>query len=366
MDSTELPDLGIALDNYDYPDRDEPMYVISNTDPLSMKKAFPVALGAYNFINREQLMAYVSDWMTGRREEAKKIASAKKYPSKNFKTPTNVNWTAWAPALSYAIAKRAADDESFREQLLETGEAPIGAAGNSTEWELGQDKSTAGRSEPPHHWGRNAWGRALTRLRRELREGSSPEQPAPSAVGELDDGLPAWLATPIGKGSKTTRGSTMGSMMIGTESVWLNLDARNEFLYNYRGAVGDKRAMEALELWVTTAPMNYADAHAFISTLPSFKPVHQATKQAENTAVLTTNTEDAYEKCKKCKKPVRVALEQLRGADEPPSPVARCYNTETCAEQQMVFDPKVGRRVQVIRPYTYIQRTDYREFVRGS
>lgn len=361
MDITTLPELDVSLDDYDYPDRDEPMHVISNTDPLSMKKAFPVILGTYNFINREQLMAYVSDWTVGRREEAKKIASAKKYPSKNFKTPVNVDWTSWAPALAYAIAKRATEDETFREQLLDTGEAPIGAAGNSTEWELGQDKSTAGRSEPPHHWGRNAWGRALTRLRGELRE--------PRAVQEgpvaLDESLPAFLAVKVGGAKGPSRGSLMSAMMIRDTSVWLSVDARNEFLYNYRRAVGDKRLLEELAQWIATAPTFFPDAHAFISTLPSFKTVQRATQQASNTAVLTVNTEDAYEKCKRCKKPVRVTLEQLRSADEPPTAVARCYNTETCAEEQMVYDEAVGRRVLVVRPYTYRQpRLDHRDRVR--
>jgi DNA-directed RNA polymerase subunit M/transcription elongation factor TFIIS len=339
-----LSEIDVTIDTYVYPEEEPYAYIISHTDPLSMKKSFPVTLGPYNFVNREQLILYSAAWLKGKYDEARKIAKAKKCPSKNFVLPLGIDWTLWIPTLAYIVAKK--NEDKLKEHLLELGVVSIGASGRDTEWELGQDKATADRSGPPHHWGRNAWGMALTRLRKELSNENGEEE----NKGE-DASLAAFLNEKLGK---VTIKSKLSSMKIGKDSIWSNADARTEFLAMFRRTIRTHGDLNDIRSWIMSAKISYLDVFSFVSSLPSFKPVTDLSNRDISAKNLLAQNLNSIEKCKRCGSSVRLAEAQLRSADEPSDTLASCYNTETCAT--------ISKDEEIV-PYTYKHRQNYRRLI---
>ena len=343
MSKIELTDLGVTLEQYDHQEDDtETMYIVSNTDELAMRKMFPLVISNVTFANRDQLVSYIALWIAGEEDKARTVAKLKKKPSTGYPMPEdNGEWRNWAPAIAYLVVTHAKDVSSL---LRAIPNRSIGASGKDDVWELGQDKTTAERSAPPHSWGMNAWGKALTRYREKLLATAS------SSTNADDSAFATFLSSKLTGKDKVS--SRLALMKIGKDSLWTSEDAVENFMITFRRAAR-KNTLQELREWIKTARVEYHDAWDFISTLPLMNSINDVfARDAEATQKFISSL-SSIEKCKVCGSSVQAAEEQRRSADEPPETVLRCFNVESgCAKREI--DRNTG--LPVIRPYVYVYR----------
>jgi DNA-directed RNA polymerase subunit M/transcription elongation factor TFIIS len=343
MAKVELSDLGVTLQQWDEVEDDqEPMYIVSNTDELSMRKMFPLKIGDYTFANRDQLVAYVAQWIAGNHEQARAIVKLKKKPSAGYSMPADdKEWRSWAPAIAYVVATNAKDISGV---LVTIPNKTIGASGKDDVWELGQDKTTAERSAPPHPWGMNAWGKALTKYRDELVGEEVEEEES------KDVGLEAFLSSKLeGKELVATR---LSKMMIGRDSLWSNEDAVENFMITYRRAIRTN-TLDQLRQWIKAASPAYIDAWSFVATLPLLNSVNSVIQRDAEATRKFIESLNSVEKCKKCGGNVQAFSQQMRSADEPEETMLRCFNLESgCARRDIDRESALP----IIHPYVYRYR----------
>lgn len=327
--NSSLNDIGVVDDGYVYEQHERFDNVLSSTDQLGMRKIFPMMLGGYTFQNREHVIAYVNAAIHGDITAAEKIANAKK----NIPKVTGTEWTPWAHSIAYAIAKTKILNDADYSTYLSSLEGTIGAAGMDPIWELGQDKSTASRSEPPHHWGMNAWGLALMRLRSELQQRRLEEKSDPKSH-PLDDKLKEFLSERSPSG-RTYEEYAKAFTLADGSSPWSNYDCLTEFNSTYRMAIRGRTSgihvtLDNIREWIVSVNPRFLDAYSFVSSLPSMMSVMG--DQERDRIAKETLAKDlvSVERCRKCKGPVRAMSSHTRGADEPGVSTLECFSN-TCA-----------------------------------
>jgi DNA-directed RNA polymerase subunit M/transcription elongation factor TFIIS len=339
MAAITLEELGITLQPMPVGEDDHsPAYVVSSSHQLSMKKMFPIRLGPYTFINRSHLVAYVSLWMDGNFQEARTVATAKKRPNGDF-TPVDDTWVDWATSIAYMVALESID--RLKDSLVGLDMPRIVASGKDSVWESGQDKAIAARASPPHAWGLDAWGKALTKLRQELM--AEEKQASLPTDNEL---VSSFLSTPL-DGSRTVR-DKLSEIKVAGKSIWRDSDAIDQVLIAIR-QLSRAGKLDTLVQWASEVQTKFLDPWQFISTLPSLEKIREMQKRTIAATQAFVRSITSVERCTHCGSQVVAKSEQTRSADEISTVYIECYS-DKCATRRK---NELGVEELVPRVYVY-------------